>query len=151
MIVCFTDGSSRNDKSSNSDAAWAFAIPQDNILRSGKISGTNNQAELIAIRECVKFVLTVVSKVGQIPSCCIISDSDYAIKALTGDFKSKKNYDLVNEILDLINGIEWIGLKHINTVEVENRKSFGIFLDMVDKEAKRILGNNTGRNYFKKL
>lgn len=94
----FTDGSSEQGKG---DIGWAFVIvdiDSDVIVSedSGKqYNQTNNRAELIAIREALKAV-------EESSHVTIHTDSQWSIRVLTGEWRVRKNIDLVREILALM-------------------------------------------------
>ena len=101
-LRCFTDGAAKGN-AQNAPAGWAFYIPKLNIRRSGSMTGTNNQAELTAVKELLSYILTELNTTpfeNENPELMIFSDSKYTINILTG-FKYTTNKDLINSIFDL--------------------------------------------------
>ena len=102
ILRCFTDGAAKGN-AQNAPAGWAFYIPKLNIRRSGSMTGTNNQAELTAVKELLSFILTELNTTpfdSSNPELMIFSDSKYTINILTG-YKYTTNKDLINSIFDL--------------------------------------------------
>lgn len=102
ILRCFTDGAAKGN-AQNAPAGWAFYIPKLNIRRSGSMTGTNNQAELTAVKELLSFILTELNTTPfetSNPELMIFSDSKYTINILTG-YKYTTNKDLINSIFDL--------------------------------------------------
>ena len=106
ILRCFTDGAAKGN-SQNAPAGWAFYIPKLNIRKSGSMTGTNNQAELTAVKELLTYILNNVntspfsqSLQSSNPELMIFSDSKYTINILTG-YKYTTNKDLINSIFEL--------------------------------------------------
>ena len=99
VLSCFTDGAALGN-SSNSDAGWAFYIPELKISDSGYIIGTNNYAELMAMKKLFEYLLTIQPD----KSVLIFSDSKYAIGAMTGNMV-KANKELIAEIKKIRSGL----------------------------------------------
>ena len=98
VLNCFTDGAA---KGNNKDAyaGWAFFIPKFKLIRSGSMYGTNNQAELEAIKELLLYLHKIKDKLFS--NICIFSDSKYSINAITGENNVNRNKELIKEIQDL--------------------------------------------------
>ena len=135
----FTDGSALGNKQ-NAPAGAAFYIPSMKKLFSKSMYGTNNQAELEAIRYALWYFRENLSKniKGEVE---IFTDSSYSINAISGKWK-KITINL--EKIELIR--QWIlELKangtHIKFIHVDahtGKKDFvSINNDIVDKEARR--------------
>lgn len=102
ILRCFTDGAAKGN-SANAPAGWAFYIPKLNIRKSGHMIGTNNQAELMAVKELLSFILndlTTTPFESPNPELLIFSDSQYTINILTG-YKYTTNKDLIQSIFEL--------------------------------------------------
>lgn len=106
ILRCFTDGAAKGN-SQNAPAGWAFYIPKLNIRKSGSMTGTNNQAELTAVKELLTYILNNIntspfsqSLQSSNPELMIFSDSKYTINILTG-YKYTTNKDLINSIFEL--------------------------------------------------
>ena len=102
ILRCFTDGAAKGN-TQNAPAGWAFYIPKLNIRKSGSMTGTNNQAELTAVKELLSYILTELNTTpfdSSNPELMIFSDSQYTINILTG-YKYTSNKDLINSIFDL--------------------------------------------------
>jgi ribonuclease HI len=102
ILRCFTDGAAKGN-SQNAPAGWAFYIPKLNIRKSGHMIGTNNQAELTAVKELLTYILNELNTTpfnSSNPELMIFSDSKYTINILTG-YKFTTNKDLINSIFDL--------------------------------------------------
>ena len=103
VLRCFTDGAAKAN-SKNASAGWAFYIPKLNIRKSGHMIGTNNQAELTAVKELLTYIISSLdtSQFKESPhsELMIFSDSQYTIHILTGG-KATANKDLINSIFEL--------------------------------------------------
>ena len=106
VLRCFTDGAAKGN-SPNASAGWGFYIPKLNVRKSGHIIGTNNVAELTAVKELYKYILTLSDPLHQnfekpydLPEITVFSDSRYVIGAMTGN-KISANKELINEIFEL--------------------------------------------------
>jgi ribonuclease HI len=103
ILRCFTDGAAKGN-SQNAPAGWAFYIPKLNIRKSGSMTGTNNQAELTAVKELLTYISTELNTspftTQPNPELMIFSDSKYTINILTG-YKFTTNKDLINSIFEL--------------------------------------------------
>lgn len=126
----FTDGSAL-DNSQNSYAGYAVYMPKLNKLFSKSIIGTNNQAELEAIRFSLWYILKQfkllenpdtekskflrssklqsrfklhknIKKLILNNTIFIYSDSKYSIQMLTTNAKAKKNEDKINSCKELL-------------------------------------------------
>ena len=91
--IAYTDGGCQN-LSTYGEGASAYIILKDNkIIKNaskGFLNTTNNRMEMLAI-------LSVVCSLPDESSVTIYSDSDYAIKVLSGQWKAKTNHDLINK------------------------------------------------------
>lgn len=98
IIRCFTDGAAKTNNK-NASAGWAYYIPKYNIRQSGSMKGTNNQAELTAIKELLLFIKQD-ERFKDYTQILLFTDSQYCIKVLTGG-KYVKNIELINNILKI--------------------------------------------------
>lgn len=103
-VVIITDGGCSNNGKENSCGGWGvmlITMVHDKIIAmtgEGSIPGSsNNQSELIAVREGFRMLKTKVKSVH------VICDSTYAIGALNGTNKRKKNTQLIFDIEAEIN------------------------------------------------
>ena len=132
-LACFTDGAAKSN-SKTSNAGWAFYIPLTETKRSGHIKGSNNFAELTAIHELFKYLLTL----ERIPKIIVYSDSKYSIGVLTGN-KISANKELIFSILELAKVIREKSKNKIDMkyVEAHTKKSDWLSKcnDVVDKLA----------------
>ena len=112
IIRCFTDGAAKNNNK-NASAGWAFYIPKYNIRQSGNIRGTNNQAELTAIKELLIFI-NQDKRFKEYTQILLFTDSKYCINVLTGG-KYLKNIELINNIFELQKKVnKQIKFTHVN-------------------------------------
>lgn len=98
VLRCFTDGAAKSN-SKNACAGWAYFIPKFKLIESGSMRGTNNQAELEAIRRLLLHLHSIKDKLFS--NICIFSDSKYSINAITGVNKAKLNKEIIEEIKEL--------------------------------------------------
>lgn len=141
MVEIFTDGSALSNKK-DACAGWAICIiDEDNsneIIKSGKLHATNNQAELFAISYSLWYSLNVY----KFEKCKIMikTDSQYAINILTGKMKPKINLKLIKGCLNLKNKLEDLGneisfihiLAHTGKDDKDSK-----YNDIVDKLARK--------------
>lgn len=101
----FTDGSAINN-SQNANAGWAVWFPLYKKLIAKEMIGTNNQAELEAIRFGLWYVIQNYIDTN-IPenTIYIYSDSEYAINSITGKHKPKVNSEKIHICKELIKEI----------------------------------------------
>lgn len=150
-IQCFTDGSALGN-SKTSSAGWAFYIPQLKRIHSNSMIGTNNTAELTAIKKCLEFILAgKFFEQFENPSFAIYSDSEYSIKAIKGINRVKANSELIEECQRLLKIIEY----PITFIHVKAHTGRSDFIsrcnDVADKTArakaeKRQLSRNSGKS-----
>ena len=90
----FTDGSALK----NLKAGWCYYLPSENIIRSGFMVGTSDQAELQALYEAFLFLSykEIVSE-----TINIYSDNEYALNAVS-ERKKRSKRKIINAIVDLI-------------------------------------------------
>lgn len=113
IIRCFTDGAAKNNNK-NASAGWAFYIPKYNIRQSGNIKGTNNQAELTAIKKLLTFIDRENKQFEEYTQILLFTDSKYCINVLTGG-KYLKNIELINSIFEIQKKInKQIKFKHVD-------------------------------------
>ena len=105
-FTIFTDGSALGN-SKNAPAGWACYFPQQKVLRSKSMIGTNNQAELEAISYALWW-FTIKYASLKIPDNIVylFSDSEYAIKSINGEYNGKLNTSKIMNIRQLIEGIK---------------------------------------------
>lgn len=107
-LCIFTDGSSVNNIKGGTYGAAIYVHPIKLLCyRSGQ--GTNNVGELEAIRYGLRLVLNNYDKLSKHikdNTIYFVSDSQYAIKAVTGVNKVKANEELINKCKYYIKSIE---------------------------------------------
>ena len=135
----FTDGSALGNKK-DAPAGAAFYIPSMKKLISKSMYGTNNQAELEAIRYAIwYFKENLMKKVKGVVD--IYTDSAYSMNVLTEKWKSKANGEKIELIKNWLKELEIQGV-HINFIHVEAHTKRTDFIsinnDIVDKEARRM-------------
>ena len=140
-FLIFTDGSALNN-SQDSKAGWAVYMPSVHKLFSKSMIGTNNQAELEAIRFALWYVIENFDKLRELfvdNEIVIKSDSKYSIDVVTGAKNSKLNVDRITQCKEFIETISNKGI-NINFVHVNahtNKKDFDSRCnDLVDKAAR---------------
>ena len=133
----FTDGSALSN-AKNACAGWAVYYVEIDKLRSGNMHGTNNQAELFAI----KTALWYCDETLKIKDTAIVlkSDSEYAIKVVTGKNKAKANVETIESIKKLIAKLK----KNKNTIDFIHVDAHtggtdhdSVYNNIVDQEARR--------------
>lgn len=139
-FTVFTDGSALNNKA-NAPAGWAVYIPSVKRLLSKSMIGTNNQAELEAMRYALWFIgrhlndFDVVDKIVY-----IFSDSEYVINSLTGKWKINENLAKIRACQTLMKKLTDEGYKveFIHAKAHTKKKDFiSLNNDIVDQEARR--------------
>ena len=109
MIEIYTDGAY---SSSRNQGGWAFVVVQDNKVihkdYEGLLNTTNNRMEIMGILKALEWV-----KQNSIPlPIKIYTDSMYVIGTLTLNWKMKKNIDLWEILIPLVNkDIEYLHVK----------------------------------------
>lgn len=105
-FAAFTDGSAI-DNSRNANAGWAVWFPTKKKLIAKEMTGTNNQAELEAMRFCLwYFIQNFMNEDIPNNTFYIYSDSEYVINAITGKHKSKLNTEKIHVCKELISQIK---------------------------------------------
>ena len=112
MIEIYTDGAY---SSSRNQGGWAFVVVQDNKVihkdYEGLLNTTNNRMEIMGMLKALEYIK---SNELQLP-IKIYSDSMYVIGTLTLNWKMKKNIDLWEKLLPLVNkDIEYLHVKGHN-------------------------------------
>lgn len=143
FVNVFTDGSAlgNSEDSPSGSAVW---FPELKILLGKSMLGTNNQAELEAMRMCLSFVFR------NIPTAklTIYSDSDYTIKAVTGVNKAKANVAKIVVCQKLLKDLRGLGTEvsfvHVDAHTSDSRRRptknseyMTVNNQIVDKEAQR--------------
>ena len=109
MIEIYTDGAY---SSSRNQGGWAFIVVQDNKVihkdYEGLLNTTNNRMEIMGMFKALEWV-----KQNSIPlPIKIYTDSMYVIGTLTLNWKMKKNIDLWEILIPLVNkDIEYLHVK----------------------------------------
>ena len=109
MIEIYTDGAY---SSSRNQGGWAFVVVQDNKVihkdYEGLLNTTNNRMEIMGMFKALEWV-----KQNSIPlPIKIYTDSMYVIGTLTLNWKMKKNIDLWEKLLPLVNkDIQYLHVK----------------------------------------
>lgn len=112
MIEIYTDGAY---SSSRNQGGWAFIVVQDNKVihkdYEGLLNTTNNRMEIMGMLKALEWV-----KQNSIPlPIKIYTDSMYVIGTLTLNWKMKKNIDLWEILIPLVNkDIEYLHVKGHN-------------------------------------
>ena len=140
-VKVFTDGSSIGN-SAGSHAGWCFYLPDYKIRCSAYIVGTNNIAELTAIKQAFSFLRDTKKRGVDLVYDIInmYTDSKYCIGAIVGKNKVNANKELIAKIKTMIDEIKNMGkqifIHHIDAHTGEN-DYFHKANDVCDKEAKR--------------
>ena len=109
MIEIYTDGAY---SSSRNQGGWAFVVVQNNEIiykeYDGLINTTNNRMEIMGMLKALEWV-----KQNSVPlPIKIYADSMYVIGTLTLNWKMKKNIDLWEKLLSLVNkDIQYLHVK----------------------------------------
>lgn len=135
----FTDGSSLPRGNKVRYGGWAYYVSDRNLLNSGYIpNATNNVAELIAILKALTWINDNTNECKS-SNIYIISDSDYAIKVITGINKCHTNVELVKACMNMKYEIKNKGY-NITFVHTYGHMKDDNFLsncnNIVDKEAR---------------
>lgn len=130
VFSCFTDGSALNN-SSRSNAGWAYYIPELKLVESGYIIGTNNFAELMAMKKLFEKLV----EVQPTKPVLIFTDSKYVIGIMTGN-KAKVNQELIAGIKALKLLIKCKILIRHCSAHTGKKDFVGIGNDIVDKAAR---------------
>ena len=147
-LLCFTDGAAKKN-SKNAPAGWAFYIPKLKYKKSGHMIGTNNQAELTAIKNLLLHLHSI--KDNLYSNILIYSDSQYSIGVITGSTKYTINKELIEEIIELRSTLgKKVGFKY---VEAHTKKTDYISEcnNIVDKLASDAAENKSNENKLKML
>lgn len=109
MIEIYTDGAY---SSSRNQGGWAFVVVKDNKViykeYNGLLNTTNNRMEIMGMLKALEYIK---SNELQLP-IKLYSDSMYVIGTLTLNWKMKKNTDLWELLLPLVNSdIEYLHVK----------------------------------------
>lgn len=109
MIEIYTDGSYA---ASRNQGGWAFIVVQNNEViykeYDGLLNTTNNRMEIMGMLKALEYIK---SNDLQLP-IKIYTDSMYVIGTLTLNWKMKKNIDLWQILLPLVNkDIEYLHVK----------------------------------------
>ena len=109
MIKIYTDGAY---SSSRNQGGWAFVVVQDNKIihkdYEGLFNTTNNRMEIMGMLKALEWI-----KQNSVPlPIKIYTDSMYVIGTLTLNWKMKKNIDLWEILIPLVNkDIEYLHVK----------------------------------------
>jgi ribonuclease HI len=109
MIEIYTDGAY---SSSRNQGGWAFVVVQNNEIiykeYDGLLNTTNNRMEIMGMLRALEYIK---SNELQLP-IKIYTDSMYVIGTLTLNWKMKKNIDLWEKLLPLVNkDIQYLHVK----------------------------------------
>lgn len=140
METVYTDGSALKN-SKTAPAGWAVYFKNEDVLRSGHLkAASNNVAELFAIGYVCWYILN-----NELPykQYTIKSDSEYAIKAVTGINKAKANVKLITGIQKSLSVIRSKGIEmsfehvmaHTGGSDEDSKWN-----DLVDKTARKRAG-----------
>ncbi|MGI5841519.1 MAG: RNase H family protein [Patescibacteria group bacterium] len=105
-FTIFTDGSALGNRK-DAPAGFALYFPTTKMLISKGLVGTNNQAELEAMRYCLWYYIQKYIELD-IPdnTLYIFSDSEYVINAVTGKHNGKANKAKIEVCKKLIKQIK---------------------------------------------
>ena len=112
MTEIYTDGAY---SSSRNQGGWAFVVVQDNKIihkeYDGLLNTTNNRMEIMGVLKALEWI-----KQNSISlPIKIYTDSMYVVGTLTKNWKMKKNIDLWQILLPLVNkDIEYLHVKGHN-------------------------------------
>jgi ribonuclease HI len=92
------------DQMNTKAGGWAVVINHgEKVISGGSRNTTNNLMELVAIRAAITATQGSLN---------VRSDSEWAVKAITGEYEIKKNLEVVEEIRELMEGrnveLTWI-------------------------------------------
>lgn len=135
----FTDGSAiSNAKDAN--AGWAVWFPCKKLLIAKPIVGTNNQAELEAMRYCLWYITQkFMDENPPNDTFYIYSDSEYVIKAVTGKNKAKLNTEKIyvcKQLLEQIKAKHNVELIHVRA-HTKGKDWLSINNAIVDEAARK--------------
>src|SRR5437868_6847937 len=130
-IDVFTDGACINNGKSNASAGYGVYFPNEefkNISKSFNIEPiTNQRSELFAIYIGLKTIITS----GEYNYINVYTDSEYSLKRLTiwknsknAKGQKRKNLDIIEPILKLINNNENITIKFIHVRSHTNKQTY---------------------------
>ena len=148
-FTVFTDGSALNNKT-DAPAGFAFYFPSTKTLISKGMIGTNNQAELEAMRYSLWYFIKKYIEID-IPenTLYVFSDSEYVINAVTGKHKVNANKEKIEICKKLIREIKEKGrdIEFIHVYAHTNGKDFisinnGIVDCAARKEATKMKSRN---------
>lgn len=149
QLYIFCDGSYM---ASTNIYAYAYIIPQikyQHFKINRELDATNNRNELLAIRDGLQYIYSIMNTeiINKMCKILIISDSEYSVKSITVYSKkwfdkdlniidnSKKNLEIIKNILELIRSIE-IKIEFIHTkAHTGNMDPISLFNADVDKLA----------------
>lgn len=111
-LTIFTDGSALSN-SKSAPAGWGVYIPRIKKSLSKGLLGTNNQAELEAIRVALWYFKQYFDKTfkrlldtsASTDSVYLVSDSEYSMNVVSGHYKASKNKELIAACQTLIQEI----------------------------------------------
>lgn len=137
----FTDGSALSN-AKNACAGSCIYIPKINFIVLKSMYGTNNIAELEAIRYASRYVFKNIERLSKFiknKTIHIISDSEYSIKAILGINQVKANKELIEKAQYYIQEINKKGfVVNISKVRAHttNKDFFSVCNKVVDMGAK---------------
>ena len=139
-FTIFTDGSALNNRA-EAPAGMAVYFPSVKVLRSKSMIGTNNQAELEAMRYALWYFMEQHKK-WTVPdnTIYVFSDSEYVINSIQNKWKAKENMAKIRICQKLIKLIKTTGfeLRFIHVKAHTKKKDFiSLNNDIVDQEARR--------------
>ena len=140
MFTMFTDGSALKN-SKTSPAGYAVYFPKIKKLFAKGMIGTNNQAELEALRFGLwYFNEHVKNSRVQIPNDTLIvfSDSEYSIRSIEGKYNGNANKEKIEECKRLVSLIkEKYEVEFVHVVAHSGGTDFvSVNNDIVDKAAR---------------
>lgn len=118
----FTDGSALGN-SSNAPAGSAVWFPELNKLFGKSLFGTNNQAELEAMRMGLWYINKHVLNQYHPKEVRIYSDSAYVIGVVSGKNKAKANKELIEQCKQYLSSLNLpVQFIHVDAHTADTRK-----------------------------
>ena len=140
LFTVFTDGSALNNRK---DACAGFAVyfPSTKRLLTKSIVGTNNIAELEAIRYALWYFVerypTIELPDGKLH---VFSDSKYAMNSIDGKYNGEKNKELIGKCREMLKRVKEMCDVEFHYVRAHTGRDDFISInnDIVDKAARQM-------------
>lgn len=140
LFTVFTDGSALNNRK---DACAGFAVyfPSTKRLLTKSMVGTNNIAELEAIRYALWYFLERYPTV-ELPdrTLHVFSDSKYAMHSIDGKYNGAKNKELIGKCREMLRKVKELCKVEFHYVRAHTGRDDFISVnnDIVDKAARQM-------------